>query len=135
MRATARDLCNLYVRGNWGFSSTLTKMRGFGKHSPPLEKQKRVPGIDTGCFNDSVIAVNSTFLEVVDSGNRLRGVNSFFALMAALPVIVGFAFLGYGLLVKSEHMPVFVYFFSLAAALLILLVGFPLFSMCRVPCD
>ncbi|MDR5894391.1 hypothetical protein QC820_16500, partial [Halomonas mongoliensis] len=118
MRATARDLCNLYIRGNWGFSNTLTKIRGFGKDNPPLEKQRRVPGIDTGRFNDSVITVNSTFLEVVDPGNRLRGINSFFAVVSLTALLYPLA-LAVVALLKYESLPPVVYFLMVLCSLIL----------------
>ncbi|WP_444984674.1 DUF6708 domain-containing protein [Halomonas mongoliensis] len=123
MRTTARDLYNLYIRANWGFSSTLTKMRGFGKHSSPLMRQQKAPDIDAGRFNDSVIAVNSTFLEVVDSGNRLRGVNSAFGLMGTVPLLLGLGGLLYILVAKGGEVPgIFFAIFWLAIVVISVLI-------------
>ncbi|MCE8021628.1 hypothetical protein HOP51_16150 [Halomonas sp. MCCC 1A11036] len=123
MPSTARDLYNLYIRANWGFSSTLSKIRGFGKHSPSLAKKQKVPGIDAGRFNDSVIAVNSTFLEVVDSGNRWRGIHSTFGLMGAGPLLFGLGVLLYILTHKSGEIPLpIIIFFWLSLFILVVLV-------------
>ncbi|MDR5894440.1 hypothetical protein QC820_16770, partial [Halomonas mongoliensis] len=127
MHTTARDFFNLYIRANWGFSSTLSKIRGFDKHNPSLEKQQRVPGIEAGRFNDSVITVNSTFLEVVDSGNRLRGINSFFG-AAVLAVTLYLTFLAAVALLKYESLPAIVYV-MMAFCCLVLFFIFAIMNM------
>ena len=128
MRTTASDLYNLYIRANWGFSSTLTKIRGFDKHNPPLEKQQRIPGIGAGRFNDSVITVNSTFLEIVDSGNRLRGITAAFALAGTIPALAGLAGGGYGIFVYGDRFPLGLYIFLIIALLLMTCLGLPLIN-------
>ncbi|MCK0714540.1 DUF6708 domain-containing protein [Chromohalobacter sarecensis] len=115
MRSTnAKDFCNLIIKSNWGFSSTMSRGRGMGGRTQILDKNQPATDGVGAKFNDSIIAANSSFLEAVDSGNRLRGVNYFFGLMA-LPGILMFYWLGTGGLFKFGEIPIIVYFLLLLA--------------------
>ncbi|WP_189446281.1 DUF6708 domain-containing protein [Salinicola rhizosphaerae] len=87
MQGNSRDYYNLIVRGNLGFSSAMSKvLRRTGKTSLLIRKS---PLKTVSCqFNDAVICSNSTFIEVVDSGNRLRGIYSLLGVAGLFALIV-----------------------------------------------
>ncbi|MCE3028972.1 DUF6708 domain-containing protein [Salinicola sp. DM10] len=119
---SSKDFINLVIRGNWGFSSTMSRGRGMGGRTQALGKGNRCASKTVGSFNGSVIAVNSTYIELSDSGNRLRGLVSFFGIMAAFPLLPGAAMLVYIIALGYGEMPVAVYFLVLLASLFIPLI-------------
>ncbi|MBZ9560515.1 hypothetical protein KGQ96_20945 [Halomonas coralii] len=129
MRATTvRDLYNLVIRADWGFSSTMSRSRGVGGKTQPLDKKCELNNNTPTRFNDSVISVNSTFLEVVDSGNRLRGVTPFFALIGAVPVLGGAGALIYSLFNFSDRLPLFVHAFTWLALITFFFIALPILN-------
>lgn len=109
MRSTnTKDLYNLMIKANWGFSSTMSRLRGFGGKTRSLEKKIVSEGANPQ-FNDAVISLSSVFLEASDSGNRLRGVASFFGLMGFLPLAIGLGWLAYALYEYEDSFPLFLY--------------------------
>ncbi|MFC0338486.1 hypothetical protein SAMN05421848_3314 [Kushneria avicenniae] len=119
MRPTnAKDFMNLVVKANWGFSSTISRARGMGGRTQILNKVKQDASEANARFNDSVVLVNSTYLEVVDSGNRLRGVVSFFGIMGGVPLLFGVFWLVFSLIFRADEIPAIVYIFGLIGVLI-----------------
>ncbi|MDR5894389.1 hypothetical protein QC820_16490 [Halomonas mongoliensis] len=127
MQPTAKDYYNLFIKGHWGLSSTTSKLNKFSGREELLDKKVGVLCSDGGRFNDSVIAVNSVFIEVVDPGNRLRGIASFFGFMGG-PFLAGGVGLLYGLFNYVDRVPLFVYLLALLALVLGGIIGLPLFN-------
>ncbi|WP_280541344.1 DUF6708 domain-containing protein [Chromohalobacter sp. 11-W] len=124
----ARDFCNLLIKANWGFSSTMSQGRAWDGRAQSLDKSRKLDRGESH-FNDSVIALNSTYLEVVDAGNRLRGVNSFFGLMGAAPSAFGIAALIYVISNHSDRLPIFVFLLAMTALLLGSLIIIPIINI------
>ncbi|WP_110601431.1 DUF6708 domain-containing protein [Salinicola lusitanus] len=125
---TAKDLYNLLIRANWGFSSTMSRSRGFGEKVQVLDKKQTPDQVKSPRFNDSVIAVSSSYIEVIDSGGRLRGVTSFFGLMGAIPVLIGFGALFFSLFDDVGSLPLIVHIFTWLAILAGVFIGFPILN-------
>lgn len=127
MRSTnTKDLYNLMIKANWGFSSTMSRLRGFGGKTRSLEKNIVIKETNPQ-FNDAVISLNSVYLEASDSGNRLRGVASFFGLMGFLPLAIGLGWLAYALYEYEDSFPLFLYLIFVAFLLVALVAATPLF--------
>ncbi|WP_136066943.1 DUF6708 domain-containing protein [Modicisalibacter radicis] len=126
MRSTnAKDLYNLMIKANWGFSSTMSRSRGFGGKVQSLDRKCASKDCEKPLFNDSVISSNSAYVEIIDSGNRLRGVTSFFGLMGLAPILVGMGALLYVLFSSSERLPLIVHVFIWLAILTFVLIAVP----------
>ncbi|WP_251978499.1 DUF6708 domain-containing protein [Salinicola avicenniae] len=120
MRPSARDYYNLYIKGNWGFSSTTSKLLKLEGEIKTLDKKTKTLKVDGTKLNDTVIKTNSVFIEAVDPGNRLRGVPSFFGLIGGVPFLLGLFALLYILSSHSEKLPIFV----IVLAILTLITSF-----------
>ncbi|MBZ9560518.1 MULTISPECIES: DUF6708 domain-containing protein [unclassified Modicisalibacter] len=128
MRPSAKDYYNLFIKGNWGFSSTTSRLlKIVGKTGFLNKKDKSLEGIKAN-FNDAVMKVNSSFIEVVDAGNRLRGVPSFFGLMGGVPSAYGLAIIIYYIVKKGSEIPFVAYILFAISLAIILLVCFPLLN-------
>ncbi|MEQ7870809.1 DUF6708 domain-containing protein [Chromohalobacter salexigens] len=125
---TAKDLYNLLIRANWGFSSTMSRSRGFGAKTQLLDKKQAPNQVESPHFNDSIIATNSSYIEVIDAGGRLRGVTSFFGLMGAIPVLTGFGALCFSLFDDTGSLPLIVHIFTWLAILTGVFIGFPILN-------
>lgn len=130
MKASLRDYYNLIIKGNWGFSST-TSSKGMACKGVvnDLDKKNKVLGIEGGKFNDSIISINSTFIEVVDPGNRMRGVNPFFSLSGFFPLTFAILFLCYALVVYQKDFPLFLYIFLWVSLIIMSGLFFPIAIM------
>ncbi|NWO57136.1 DUF6708 domain-containing protein [Chromohalobacter israelensis] len=128
MRPTAKDCYSLFIKGDWGFSHTTSKLLKLeGKVEFLNKKIKASDGVDVK-FNDAVVRVNSVFMEVVDSGNRLRGVPSLFGLMGGVPSALGLVVLIYFMVTKGAEIPVFAYILFAISFVIVLSVSFPIFN-------
>ncbi|MCK0714542.1 DUF6708 domain-containing protein [Chromohalobacter sarecensis] len=126
MRSTIiKDLYSLLIKANWGFSSTMSKSRGLGGNTQALNKKSSLNNVESARFNDSTITVSSTCLEVVDPGNRLRGINSVFGIISAAPIIIGTGWLIYGLIKYSSHVPLIAFIFGWLALFIALFLVLP----------
>ncbi|ABE59629.1 DUF6708 domain-containing protein [Chromohalobacter israelensis] len=122
---TAKDLYNLMVRANWGFSSTMSRSRGFGGKAQQLDRKCATKAVKKTLFNDSVISISSTYVEIVDAGNRLRGITSFFGLMGLVPTLVGMGAFLYVLFLYNERLPLVVYVFIWLAVFTFVFIAAP----------
>ncbi|WP_110678624.1 DUF6708 domain-containing protein [Salinicola sp. RZ23] len=121
----AKDIYNLIIKANWGFSSTMSRLRGLGGKVQLLDKRCATKGCEKPLFNDSVISSSSAYIEIVDSGSRLRGGASFFGLMALVPIVVGMGALLYVIFFHGERLPLIVHIFVWLAVLVFLFIAGP----------
>ncbi|WP_110601433.1 DUF6708 domain-containing protein [Salinicola lusitanus] len=128
MQPTKKDFYNLYVRGNWGFSKTMSKITKLKGSTRPLEKNTSVPSVKETKFNCSVISINATFLEVVDADNRLRGLATPFGLVGGLATLLSGWLVIYYMVAQSTNVPIPIYFLATFLLLLVVLIGFPIFN-------
>ena len=91
-----------------------------------LSKQAAQNDVEQPKFNDSVISISSSYLEMVDPGNRLRGITSFFGLIGVGPALVGFGGLIYSLIYYSDRLPLAVHVLGWLALTVGVFVGLPL---------
>ncbi|KFF48488.1 hypothetical protein GY26_13900 [Gammaproteobacteria bacterium MFB021] len=128
MRPSVKDCYNLFIKGNWGFSSTTSRLLKIVGETGFLNKKDKALEGGEASFNDAVVKVNSSFIEVVDAGNRLRGVPSFFGLMGGIPSAYGLAIMIYFIVKKGAEIPVVAYILFAISLAIILLVCFPLLN-------
>lgn len=82
------DLKNIFLRGDLGFITTSKyPLKSTGNYENLYHNVKDESL--TPHFNDSVITSNSTFLEIVDSHNRSRGMNCAFGLLVLIGSLLG----------------------------------------------
>ena len=129
MRGTFYDYYNLIVRGNWGFSSSMSKGMLFNGYVAELNKREATKRVKKIAYNDSVISVNETFIELVDPANRVRGLSSFFGILGLIPMLIGMGYLIYFSYVDFYELSTFFIFFNTAIILIFLMVSFPIANM------